>query len=139
MTFDEVEDIDAMVRARGDRSDREILDELEALPGLADESDTCWDDPSYWQRVASPYLALATIARERRLVAAVRLLLDRASDGDPFETMRGLRHVLEAIMDPDWQALADICRSAASSGRPGTVRWANEQLHVLARGATVPR
>ena len=45
--------------------------------------------------------------------------------------MRGLRHVLEAIMDPDWATLADICIDAARSGRLGTTLWAVAQLLVL--------
>ena len=123
--------IDAMARDRSHRSDSQILDELLALSALADEDDTCWNDSSYWTHVAYPYLALAQIARERRLRAAVRPLLDRACYGDPGEIMRGLRHVLEAIMDPDWSALADICIDAARSERPGTMLWAVDQLLVL--------
>jgi HEAT repeat protein len=123
--------IDAMVRERSQRSDAQILDELLALPALADEDDSCWDDSSYLTHVAYPYLALAQITRERRLRGAVRPLLDRACYGDPGEIMRGLRHVLEAIMDPDWAALADICMDAARSGRLGTMLWAVAQLLVL--------
>ena len=61
----------------------------------------------------------------------MRPLLDRACYGDPGEIMRGLRHTLEAIMDPDWTALADICMDAARSERPGTMLWAVAQLLVL--------
>jgi hypothetical protein len=123
--------IDPMVRERSQRTDQQILDELHALFPLADEEDACWDDASYWTNVAGPYLALAQIARERRLRAAVRPLLDHACYGDPGEIMRGLRNVLEAIMKPDWVALGDICIDAAQSGRPGTVLWAVDQLRVL--------
>jgi hypothetical protein len=123
--------IDAMARERGERSDEQILDELRTLPALADEDDACWDDSSYWSHVAYRYLALAQIAGDRRLRAAVRPLLDRACFGDPGEIMRGLRHVLEGIMEPDWAALADICIDAAQSGRAGTTLWAVHQLLVL--------
>jgi hypothetical protein len=45
--------------------------------------------------------------------------------------MRGLRHSLEAIFNPDWNALADICIDAAKSPRLGTKLWAIDQLIVL--------
>lgn len=123
--------IDAMARERSQRSDQAILDELDELPPLADEDDACWDDESYWTRVAYPYLALAQLAATRRLRAAIRPLLDHACFGDPGEIMRGLRHDLEAIMNPDWTTLADFCMAAIESGRPGTVLWAVDQLRVL--------
>ena len=123
--------ISAMVRERDTRSDEQVLDELRASPELADEEDPCWSDPAYWMKVSYPYLALAEVARARRLRAAVGLLLDRACFGDPGECMRGLRHDLEAIMAPDWAALADICIAAAERGRPGTTLWAVDQLLVL--------
>ncbi len=123
--------LQAMARDREGRSDDEILDELSDLPALADEDDACWNDAGYWHRAAYPYLALAGIVRQRRLRAGVRLLLERACFGDPGEIMRGLRHTLEAIMNPDWTTLADICMDAARSGRPGTIMWAVDQLLVL--------
>jgi hypothetical protein len=123
--------IAAMARERSGRTDQQILDELQALPPLADEDDADWKEPSYWTRVAYPYLALAQIAGERRLRAAVRPLLDHACFGDPGEIMRDLRHVLEAIMNPDWRALADMCIDAAQSDRRGTVLWAVDQLLAL--------
>ena len=91
-----VEIIDALVLERTQRSDQAIIDELEELPSLADGTDACWDDESYWTRVAYPYLALAQLAAQRHLFAAIRPLLDRACFGDPGEIMRGLRHALEA-------------------------------------------
>ena len=45
--------------------------------------------------------------------------------------MRGLRHTFEAIMDPEWDELAEVCMAAIESGRPGTVLWAVHQLAVL--------
>ena len=131
--------IAALAEEQRGRSDQQILDALTALPPLADEDDACWDDSSYWTRVAYPYVALGDVARERRLRAAVRPLLDRACYGDPGEIMRGLRHVLEAIMQPDWSALADICIAAAASERRGTTLWAVEQLRVLDDERARPR
>lgn len=115
-------------------SDPQIVAALGALPPLRDEDDPAWDDEVYWSGVAYPYLALADVAAERRLWPAVRLLLDRACFGDPGEIMRGLRHSLEAIANPDWASLADACIAAitsASTRRPGTVLWAAEQLAIL--------
>jgi hypothetical protein len=123
--------IDAMARERSERSDQAIIDELVALPPLADEADPNWNDDAYWTRVAYPYLALVEVAAQRRLRTAIRPLLDRACFGDPGEIMRGLRHALEAIVKPDWSALADICIAAIASERPGTVLWAVDQLRVL--------
>jgi hypothetical protein len=38
--------------------DAEALAEVAAVPPLADETDPCWNDDGYWQRVAYPYFAL---------------------------------------------------------------------------------
>jgi hypothetical protein len=81
--------------------------------------------------VAYLYVALCDIAAARKLRAAVPLLLEKASFGDPGEMMRGLRHTLEGIMAPDWSALTAICVTALESSRAGTRLWAAEQLRVL--------
>lgn len=112
-------------------SDPQLVAALAALPALRDEDDPAWDDEVYWAGVAYPYLALADVAAERRLWPAVRLLLDRACFGDPGEIMRGLRHSLEAIANPDWAALAEACIAAIATGRPGTVLWAADELAIL--------
>jgi HEAT repeat protein len=112
-------------------SDAEVLGHLAALPPLADEDDPCWTNEEYWRQVADRYLALADVAAARRLRPAVALLLDRACYGDPGEIMRGLRHRLEAIVNPNWSELADMCLEAARSRRPGTRLWAIAQLTVL--------
>lgn len=112
-------------------SDAEVLAALADLPALEDETDDCWVSLDYWESVAYRYLALAEVASIRRLRPAISLLLDRACFGDPGEIMRGLRHSLEAIVDPDWAALADICMGAAISDRPGTRLWAIDQLTVI--------
>lgn len=119
-----------LVAAYADRSDADVLADLAAIPPLADEDDPRWRTDAYWQ-VAYRYVALGDIAASRRLTDAIVLLLERASYGDPGEIMRGLRHSLEAIVNPDWSALADICLAACRSSRPGTRLWAMDQLTVL--------
>ena len=93
--------IDDMTAARQRLSDKKVLDELAAIPPLADEDDLCWGNDEYWHLVVYPYLALWNIASERRLQAAIPLMLDRACFGDPGEIMRNLCHALEAIVNPD--------------------------------------
>ena len=120
-----------MVALRKGRPDANILAELGASPPLSDEDHPCWDTEEYWLEVASPYLALAEVVAARKLRAAIPMLLDRACFGDPGEIMRGLRHCLEVAVDGDWNALADICLSAARSERPGTRLWAIDELAIL--------
>jgi hypothetical protein len=112
-------------------SDDEVLAELERLPPLADEGDAVWDEPTYWREVAYRYLALTDVVAKRKLRPAVRLLLERACNGDPGEMMRGMRHSFEAIFAPDWSALADVCMELCESQRVGTRMWATEQLMIL--------
>lgn len=112
-------------------SDEDLLARLETLPPLADEGDSSWNSPEYWQRVASSYLAFADVAAERKLRRAVRPLLERASYGDPGEIMRGLRHPLEAIFNPDWAGLADEYLAVARHERLGTRMWAIGGLMVV--------
>jgi len=119
------------VAAFAGRPDADVLAALAALPPLVDETDTSWDSDTYWSAVAYPYIILADVAAKRRLRPAIQLLLERACFGDPGEIMRGLRHSLEAIVNPDWAALADECIVAARSSRSGTVLWAVDQLAVL--------
>jgi hypothetical protein len=101
------------------------------MPPLADESDAAWDEPSYWSDFGYRYVALSDVAAERKLRAAVRLLLERACNGDPGEMMRGMRHSFEAIFAPDWSALADVCMEMCASKRAGTRVWATHQLKIL--------
>lgn len=124
--------IAAMVSAREFHSDSDLLAELAALPPLADEHDTCWQNEEYWNGVVFPYLALADLAATRRLRPAIPLLLERACYGDPGEIMRGLRHNLEAIVAPNYAELTDVCLDAAHSSRFGTRLWAIDELAVLA-------
>ena len=78
-----------------------------------------------------PFLAFAELARQRRLRAAIPLLLERASYGDPGETMRGLRHTLEAIVQPEWDVLTAICMDNASRPQAGARLWSVRELGVL--------
>lgn len=110
-----------------DASAEEVLATLIALAPLPDEDSTEWDDARTWDE-ARRFVALADAAAARRLTAAIPLLLERASFGDPGEMMRGLRHRLEAIVNPDWDVLATRCIALAASERFGTRLWALDQL-----------
>ena len=127
-----------LVAIRAQRSDDEVLAELAAIPPLADESDSCWQDDAYWNRVAYPYLALWDVAAERHLRAAIPLILDRACLGDPGEIMRNLCHAIEAIVKPDWSVLTAPCVAALMSSRPGTRLWAAHELGRLRDLAAIP-
>ena len=135
---DPVESISRLAAAMRSLAEDEILARLEALPALADEGDPTWDSADYWERVAYPYLALGDIAAERKLRRAARLLLERACYGDPGEIMRGLRHSLEAIFNPDWAALADEYIAVARAERLGTRMWAIAGLVVVDDPRAVP-
>lgn len=112
-------------------SDDEVLAEIESISPLLDESDAAWDEPAYWSDIAYRYVALSDVAAERKQRAAVRLLLERACNGDPGEMMRGMRHSFEAIFAPDWRALADVCIELSVSKRAGMRIWATDQLMNL--------
>lgn len=115
--------IQRLAAERAPRSDGEILDELRAYPPLPDESDAAWHEPDAWSR-AHLFVALADVCALRRLRDAVPLLLDKMCLGDPGEMMRGIRHPLEGIAQPDWAWLADRCADALASPRAGTSRAA---------------
>jgi hypothetical protein len=120
-----------LVAERASSSDADVIAEIGQLPPLADEDDPVWDDETYWSDFAARYVALSRVAAERQLRPAVRLLLERACNGDPGEMMRGLRHASERIFKPDWSALADVCIELSVSKRPGTRLWAIDQLMIL--------
>ena len=86
---------------------------------------------SPWWQTAERFTALADIAAERQLRVAIPLLLGRSCYGDPGEMMRGLRHALEAIVAPDYDALTPYCVEAAASPEPGARLWAVDELGVL--------
>ena len=120
-----------LVAERASWSDAAVLAEIEHLPPLADEGDPAWNEQSYWREFAYRYVALSDAAAHRKLRPAVRLLLERACNGDPGEMMRGLRHSFERIFNPDWAALADVCMELYGSKRAGTRLWAMHQLMIL--------
>lgn len=113
------------------RSDADVLQELESLPVLPAEDSDAWGADSRWWQTAERFTALADLAAERRLRAAIPLLLGRSCYGDPGEMMRGLRHALEAIVAPDYDALTPFCVDAATSPKPGARLWAVDELGVL--------
>jgi hypothetical protein len=123
--------IAAIVEEMASASDDELLTTLAALDPLPDESDPQWIDETFWFTVAYRFLGLAQAARLRRLRPAVRLILERACYGDPGETMRGLRHVFEAIYEPEWGLLADEYLPLARSDRLGTRMWAIAGLMIV--------
>lgn len=125
------DEIQSHVEALAQHDDEELLRVAASLPPLADESESVWLEPVYWSNVAYLFVALGDIAAQRKLRALAPILLDAASFGDPGEIMRGLRHQLEAIFDPEWEALADLAIQKASFHRPGTRLWAIDQLVIL--------
>jgi hypothetical protein len=121
---------ESMLLERTAWTDTELLAELTTLDPLVDEYEPEWDTDAYWE-VANRYLALAKLCSDRKLRPAVKLLLERACYGDPNAIMRGLRHYLEAIANPDWSFLADVCLETARSPRLGTRYWAIHELAIL--------
>jgi hypothetical protein len=112
-------------------SDEALLVELSSFPVLPDESDPVWNDTKTWEKFAYPYLALAEVAGEHRIKEAIALLLEKASYGDPYEMMQGLRHSLEKIVNPDWHILNEICIRVSKSSYRGARLWAVRELGVL--------
>ena len=115
---------------RLNRGDTEILTELRELQVLPDEDDPCWDGDAVWQQL-DLFLTLAHHAAARKLEAAIPLLLERACYGDPYETMRGLRHYLERIVNPDWWRLTQACMAATQYPQSGARLWAVAELGIL--------
>jgi len=116
-------------------SDDQLLLELERMPVLPDDG-ADWQGEAAW-RAAYRYVAMGDVAGERKLRSAVRLLLERASYGHPGEMMRGLRHVLEAIANPDWSFLATEYVEALSLPRRGARLWAVDGLGALRDASTM--
>lgn len=126
-----VEVISAVIEEFVSKTDEEVLASLVELAPLADEDDRCWEDDEYWRDVDYRYIGFAKIAGNRKMNAAIQPLLERACNGDPGEIMRGLRHSLEKIVNPNWDELATICLETARSERPGTRLWSIDQLRIL--------
>ena len=130
--------IGAVVNELASASDEQVLAALAALRPLPDESDSQWNDETFWFTIAYRFLGLGHVARLRKLRPAVRLMLERACFGDPGETMRGLRHVFEGIYDPEWNQLADEYLALARAERLGTRMWAIAGLMILDDPRAVP-
>lgn len=130
--------INAVVKELACASDEEVLAALTAFEPLPDESDSRWNDEAFSFTSAYRFRGLAQVARLRKLRPAVRLILERASYGDPGETMRGLRHVFEGIYGPEWNLLADEYLALARAERLGTRMWAIAGLQVLDDPRAVP-
>lgn len=124
------EEIHRLSEERQELSDEQILDELRTLPILPGEESLMADETQPWNNVYL-FLALAGQAAVRKLRPALPLLLERASYGDPGETMRGLCHYLERTVEPDWDALTEICIEAANYPQPGARLWAIAELGRL--------
>lgn len=134
------DEIDELMRVREAWSDAAVLADLVALEPLPREELFYADDadsPVAWAR-ANLFVALGGVCAKRKLRRAANLLLERASDGDPGEMMRGLRHTLEAIFDPDWQDLARLCIECMRSERAGTRMWAADELGILREPVGLP-
>ena len=135
--IDPVISIERLKAERSGRADSAILDELRTLEPLPDEDDERWNQDETWSR-AYLLIALADLLAARRLETGVGLVLDKMCLGDPGETMRGLRHSLEAAASPNWSRLAEACVARCSSERAGTRYWAVDELGVLRDPATLP-
>jgi HEAT repeat protein len=135
-----VDEIDELTRVREGWSDAAVLADLIALEPLPGEDGFYADralSSAAWAR-ANLFVALGGVCAARRLRPAAKLLLERASDGDPGEMMRGLRHSLEAIFNPDWGDLARVCVECLRSERAGTRMWAANELGILREPMGLP-
>jgi len=89
-----------------------------------------WNDSHVVDNLAL-YLAVGDQIANRKIKSGVPLLLERACYGDFGETMRGMRHVFEAVYRPDWETLADVCITATQYPQKGARLWAINQLAIL--------
>jgi hypothetical protein len=112
-------------------TDEPILADLEVLLG-EDNCCTPDDEQNIWL-----YVALAEQAKERRFRAAIPLILERASYGDPIESMRSIDEWLWGIVrrgggeGHDEAALIDHLIEATKSHNRGARLWAVTQLSYL--------
>lgn len=115
---------------RANWSDEAILADSQALPVLADEydeqsgkprDDSHWGDPEIYGQLTR-YLALVDIVSERKLRAAVPLLMERASYGDMGESMRNVWGALASVYD-DEATWDDLCFQMAESPYRGVRLW----------------
>lgn len=125
-----------MVHEREGRSDAEILSELRALEPLPPEGAEDWALDATWNR-ACLLVALGDVVAVRRLREGVAEILNCMCLGDPGESMRGMRHSIEAAVDHDWAFLARACVDGSRSDRAGTRFWATDELGILRDVATL--
>jgi hypothetical protein len=113
-------------------SDDELIARIQSLEPLpdGDDHDQAWLEDSTWDR-AEFLIAAADAIGERRLLAAIAPLFQRAALGDACEMMRGLRHGPERAAAPDWQVLTGIMRPLTRDQRAGCRRWAVRELGIL--------
>lgn len=91
-------------------SDDELIARIEHTEPLpdADDYDPAWLDDATWER-AEFLLAAADAIGERRLLAAVAPVFQRAALGEGFEMMQALRHGPEQAVAPDWGLWPTSC------------------------------
>jgi hypothetical protein len=121
-------EVEALIGARATWSDEEILAEFAAIPVLDEASAS--SEEAFWDQ-ATLYLALTEISAVRKLRPAAKLILEKAEPGDPGSIMRGIRHALERIYEPDWPGLAEVCIEAFHSKFAGAKVWGFQELTVL--------
>lgn len=120
--------IDDLVRERERGSDEQILAELSNLAPLPDEEDDAWQHNEVWDE-AGLYIALTDVAQIRALEAAVPLIMEQASYGDPEGIMRNIfKNVIAHILSGDIAKYYAYASSAVQSPRAGTRLWAVDML-----------
>lgn len=115
------------------RSDAEILNDLQSLAPLPHEDDPRWrghwrTEPLWLQGYI--YCGLAGAVYTRQLKAALPLLLERVCCGDPGEMFRMMPECLCGTAPKDWQFVFDLCMRASKWPHPGTRLWVMETLKV---------
>jgi hypothetical protein len=121
-------EVEILMKDRAAHSDAKILAEFEAIAPLDER--TAPSEEDFWKQ-ATLYLALSEICAVRRLKPGARLILEKGDQGDPGSIMRGMRHALERIFDPDWAGLAHVCIDAFNTGIPGAKTWGMSELRIL--------
>lgn len=112
-------------------NDDELIAKITALPVLPDEDDPLWNDDTTWEEHLHVYIALLDLAAERKLLSSIPLFLERSCYGDPGETMRGIHHSFEYMVNPNWDVLAKISIEIAEHPYRGARLWSIEQLGRL--------
>lgn len=134
-------DLDLLILEYSQKTDEAILALLAGLPVLPDEHDASWwsgEQAPVWD-VVDQLFAVAEVAKTRQLRAAIPLIFERMSYGDPAETMRALKHPLEGIINPDWDVLGDIClQIVQTSPHKGARMWAVAELGRLREERAFP-